>query len=76
VIAGIAYEVIRFTAKHMHNPIVRILIIPNLALQHLTTRQPDLDMIEVAIAAFKRVLASENVIEEAEPNRAATASAD
>lgn len=76
VIAGIAYEVIRFTAKNMHNPIVRIIIIPNLALQHLTTRQPDLGMIEVAIAAFKRVLASESVIEESEPNRAVTASAD
>lgn len=61
VIAGIAYEFIRFTAKHMDNPIIRAIIIPNLALQHLTTRQPDLTMIEVAIAAFKRVLVSENL---------------
>lgn len=76
VIAGIAYEVIRFTAKNMRNPIVRIIIIPNLALQHLTTRQPDLGMIEVAIAAFKRVLVSESVIQEPEPTPAVTASAD
>ncbi|PJF26034.1 MAG: DUF1385 domain-containing protein [Phototrophicales bacterium] len=76
VIAGIAYEVIRFTAKHMHNPIVRVIVIPNLALQHLTTRQPDLGMIEVAIAAFKRVLVSESVIQEPEPSPAVTASAD
>lgn len=62
VIAGIAYEYIRFTAKHMSNPIVRTLIIPNLALQHLTTRTPDLTMIEVGIAAFKRVLVSEELL--------------
>lgn len=66
VIAGIAYEIIRFTAKHMDNPLIRLMIIPNLALQHLTTRQPDLTMIEVAISAFKRVLVSENVIPESE----------
>ncbi len=61
VIAGIAYEFIRFTARHIDNPIIRLIIIPNLALQHLTTRQPDLTMIEVAIAAFKRVLISEDI---------------
>jgi uncharacterized protein YqhQ len=61
VIAGIAYEYIRFTARHMDNRLVRWAIIPNLALQHLTTRQPDLTMIEVAIAAFKRVLISEDI---------------
>jgi len=61
VIAGIAYEFIRWTAKHMENRFVRWIIIPNLALQHLTTRQPDLTMIEVAIAAFKRVLISEDI---------------
>ncbi len=67
VIAGIAYEYIRFTAKHMDNPIIRAIIIPNLALQHLTTRPPDLTMIEVAIAAFKRVLVSENLLADEPP---------
>lgn len=62
LVAGIAYEVLRFTAKNVHNPIIRFMIIPNLALQHLTTRQPDLSMIEVGIAAFKRVLYSEGLI--------------
>jgi|FLYN01.1.fsa_nt_gi uncharacterized protein YqhQ len=66
VIAGIAYEIIRFTARNMRHPIIRVLIIPNLALQRLTTRQPDLAMIEVAIVAFKRVLVSEKVIGEEE----------
>lgn len=62
VIAGIAYELIRFTARNLHNPLVRTIIKPNLALQHLTTRQPDLHMIEVAIVSFKHVLASEGLL--------------
>ncbi len=66
VVAGIAYEFIRFTAKNLDNPIIRFIIIPNLALQHLTTRQPDLHMIEVAIVAFKRVLVSEKLLPEEE----------
>ncbi|GAB4518412.1 MAG: DUF1385 domain-containing protein [Anaerolineae bacterium] len=66
VIAGIAYELLRWTARNIDKPLVRLMVTPNLALQHLTTRQPDLDMIEVAITAFKRVLLSEGLITEAE----------
>jgi uncharacterized protein YqhQ len=66
IVAGIAYELIRFTAKHIDNPIIRVMIKPNLALQHLTTRNPDMQMLEVAIAAFKRVLVSEQIIKEEE----------
>jgi uncharacterized protein YqhQ len=62
VIAGIAYELLRFTARNIDNPVVKLLVKPNLALQHLTTRQPDLHMIEVAIVAFKHVLASEGLL--------------
>ncbi len=62
VIAGIAYEFLRFTARNVNNPIVRLIIKPNLALQHLTTRQPELHMIEVAIVSFKRVLVSEGLL--------------
>jgi uncharacterized protein YqhQ len=71
VIAGISYEILRFTARNVHRPIIRLLIAPNLALQHLTTREPDRGMIEVAITAFKRVLVSENLL-----NEEATAPAD
>ncbi len=53
VIAGIAYEYLKWTANHLNNPIVRWLIKPNLALQRLTTREPSLDILEVGIAAFK-----------------------
>jgi len=66
VIAGIGYEIIRFTARNLHNPLVRLIIIPNLALQHLTTRDPDPTMLEVAITAFKRVLVSEQILSEEE----------
>ncbi len=58
-IAGIAYETIRFTAKHLDNPVIRLGIRPNLALQSLTTREPDHDMLEVGIVALERVLAAE-----------------
>lgn len=56
VIAGIAYEFLKFTASHQHNALIRLITKPNLALQHLTTREPDMDMLAVAIAAFKNVL--------------------
>ena len=61
VISGIAYEVLRFTAKHATNPIMGAIIKPNLALQKLTTREPDDSMIEVAIAALKAVLSGEQI---------------
>jgi uncharacterized protein YqhQ len=66
VIAGIAYEYLRFTAKHIEHPVVRKLSKPGLALQHLTTREPDADMLEVGITAFKRVLLAEELISEEE----------
>lgn len=62
IIAGLAYEVIRFTARHSENPIVKLIIIPNLALQRLTTRQPDTSMVEVAIAALQRVISAEEAV--------------
>jgi len=52
VIAGLAYEYIRWTANHIESSLVKVLVKPGLALQHLTTREPDLPMLEVAIAAF------------------------
>lgn len=59
VISGIAYEVLRFTGKHARNPIIRAIITPNLALQRLTTREPDDTMLEVAITALQTVLEGE-----------------
>jgi uncharacterized protein YqhQ len=59
IIAGIAYEYIRWTATHMHLSWVRWITKPNLALQRLTTREPDLEIIEVGIAAFKAMREAE-----------------
>ena len=56
VIAGIAYEVIRYTAAHEDNAFFRALAAPGLALQALTTRPPDDDQIEVAITAMSSAL--------------------
>jgi len=53
VLAGIAYEYIRWTSNHLDWSIVRWIVRPNLALQRLTTREPTLEMLEVAIAAFE-----------------------
>jgi uncharacterized protein YqhQ len=59
VLAGISYEFIRLTARFADRPWMRILVGPNLALQRLTTREPDDSMLEVSIAALKAVLADE-----------------
>lgn len=48
----LAYEFMRFTANHLDNRFVRILALPGLAMQRLTTFEPDLDVLEVSIAAF------------------------
>ena len=55
VVAGISYEAIRFTGKYTNSKLVQLLSWPGLALQKITTREPDDDQIEVAIAAMKKV---------------------
>ena len=59
VLAGVALEYIRWTANHLKSPFVRWLIKPNLALQSLTTREPDVSMLEVAIESFKTMREAE-----------------
>ena len=59
VIAGLAYEVIRFSGAHQDNPLVRLITAPSLLLQKLTTRQPEDAQIEVAIHAMNTVLAAD-----------------
>lgn len=58
-LAMLAYEYIRLTARFSDMPWVRRIVAPNLALQRLTTREPDKDMLEVAITAFKAMRAQE-----------------
>jgi uncharacterized protein YqhQ len=59
LIAGLAYELIRFAGKHAENRALMTLLAPGLWLQRLTTRQPSLDQIEVSIRALKEVLTLE-----------------
>lgn len=61
VVAMIAYELIRLSAARPHHPLLRWIIVPGLMLQRLTTREPDLDMLEVAIAALVPVLQADGV---------------
>jgi uncharacterized protein YqhQ len=59
LIAGIAYELIRFAGKHTDNRFLMALLAPGLWLQRLTTREPTLDQLEVSIRALRDVLALE-----------------
>ncbi|MCX5833558.1 MAG: DUF1385 domain-containing protein, partial [Deltaproteobacteria bacterium] len=56
VVAGISYEIIRFTGKYRERPWAAVLSWPGLMLQKITTREPTDDQIEVAIAALKKVI--------------------
>ena len=59
VIAGMAYEYIKWTAAHLDSPFVQALVRPNMALQLLTTHEPDLEMLEVSIASFNAMREAE-----------------
>jgi uncharacterized protein YqhQ len=69
LIAGLAYEVIRFSARHLANPVCRTLIQPGLWLQRITTKEPDDRQLEVAIIALREAL----VFDAVEEKRAAVA---
>ncbi|HEY5610703.1 MAG TPA: DUF1385 domain-containing protein [Thermoanaerobaculia bacterium] len=56
LIAGLAYEVIRFSARHLENPVCKVLIRPGLWLQKITTKEPDDQQLEVAIVALQEAL--------------------
>lgn len=61
VIAALAYELIRLGGRLYNNPIARVLMWPNLALQKLTTREPDDSQVEVALRALSEVMAQEGM---------------
>jgi len=64
IIAGLGYEIIRFQARFADNKVIRIILVPSLALQKLTTRQPKDDQIEVALTALKQVLEADKPAQE------------
>jgi uncharacterized protein YqhQ len=59
LIAGLAYELIRFAGKHSGNRVLTTLLAPGLWLQRLTTREPTLEQLEVSIKALNEVLSLE-----------------
>ena len=65
LIAGISYELQRYTSNHLNNWLVKLIAAPGMALQRITTKEPDLQQLEVAIVAIKVVLNEpvENAIE-------------
>lgn len=56
LIAGISYEFLKWSAKNDNHPLVKMVITPGLALQRLTTREPDDSQLEVAIRAMNEAL--------------------
>ena len=56
LIAGLAYEVIRFSARHLDNPVCRAMTRPGMLLQKITTKEPDDSQLEIAIIALKEAL--------------------
>jgi uncharacterized protein YqhQ len=69
VIAGLAYEVIRFSARHLTNPVCRLLTRPGMWLQKITTKEPDDTQLEIAITALREALMYDVI----EPEQAAVA---
>jgi uncharacterized protein YqhQ len=60
LIAGLSYEVIKWAGKNRRKKWVRVVMWPGLMLQNLTTREPDLDQLAVAIRSLEEVLANED----------------
>ena len=65
-IAGVSYEFIRWAGKFQGNPLLRFMSWPGLAMQRLTTREPDDSQIAVALVSLLRALEQEGEIEDAE----------
>ena len=68
VIAAIAYEYIKWSAARYSNPIIRAMMQPGLALQKLTTREPEIGMLQVSIASLERVLLADGLLSQVEWN--------
>ena len=58
-VASISYEVLRFGAAHETNPLMRLFVTPGLLLQGITTRRPEPEMIDVAVASLQEALAGD-----------------
>jgi uncharacterized protein YqhQ len=64
-VASISYEALRLGAAHERSPVMRLLVAPGLLLQRVTTRRPDAQMIEVAVASLEEAIAGDREAEAA-----------
>ena len=64
LIAGVAYELLRFAGKYRHNKAIMSLFLPGLWTQYITTSEPRDDQIEVALESLKACLAGEEMLKE------------
>jgi uncharacterized protein YqhQ len=69
IVAGLAFELIKWFGRNRTKRWARILMWPGMQLQRLTTREPDLSQLAVAIAALQAVLAVENPLEASEEDK-------
>lgn len=63
VIAGVAYEVLKYSAKHLDSPLIQVFIQPGLLFQKITTQEPDESQLEVGLASLKKALELEKQLE-------------
>lgn len=65
-IAGIAYEVLKLSGRRPDHGLLRPFIVPGLWLQHITTREPTDDMLEIALLSLRKVLWREAMLQAGE----------
>ncbi len=58
-VAAASYEVLKLGARNERNPLMRLIVVPGLFLQRITTRRPEEPMLEVAIASLEEALAGD-----------------
>ncbi|HOE91110.1 MAG TPA: DUF1385 domain-containing protein [Candidatus Cloacimonadota bacterium] len=56
LVSGISYEVLKMSEKKLNHPIVKLMTVPGMAMQKITTQEPDKEQLEVAIIALKAAL--------------------
>lgn len=61
LIAGISYELLKFSAKHGANPLMKLFVLPGLAIQKLTTKEPDDKQLEIALNSLSESLKIEKL---------------
>ena len=62
-IAGISYEIIKLSGKKRDNKLLKVMTVPGLLMQKITTREPTDDQLEVALTALKAALQTEEAVE-------------